>query len=138
MDVLVERTAFEVPGGLTEQQLERRLRQAASQLRGSVPDDALRAQLDRWREEWREAAERDVRESLILEAVARQEQLEVDEDEIRAHIEKLAASQGATAAQLRQAVGEEALASMARVQLLDEKALEFLAAAAKVEETADT
>ena len=46
--------------------------------------------------------------------------------------------QGATLAQLRRAVDPEALEAMARSQLLDDKALEFLVSAAKVEETADT
>jgi trigger factor len=138
LDVLIERTAFEVPVGLAEQQLDRRLRQASAQLHGSVPEDALHAQLDRWREEWRPAAEREVREGLLLEAVARARGLEAGADEIAAHIERLAASQGASAEQLRQALDADALDAMARGQLLDEKALEFLASTAKVEEFADT
>jgi trigger factor len=138
LDVLIERTAFEVPAGLAAQQLDRRLRQASAQLHGSVPEDALHAQLDRWREEWRPAAEREVRESLILEAVARARSLEVGAEELESHIERLAVSQGATAAQLREALDAHALEAMARGQLLDEKALEFLASTAKVEEFADT
>lgn len=138
MDVLVERTSFEVPPGLAEQQLERQLRQAAGRLSGSAPEDQLRAQLERWREEWRPAAEREVREGLLLEAVARERAIEVSDEEVEAHIEKLATSQGLTAEKLRQALDADALVAMARGQLLDEKALEFLAATAKVEETADT
>jgi trigger factor len=138
LDVLIERTAFEVPAGLAEQQLDRRLRQASAQLHGSVREDALHAQLDRWREEWRPAAEREVREGLLLEAVARARGLEVGAEEIASHIERLAASQGASADQLRQALDADALEAMARGQLLDEKALEFLASTAKVEEFADT
>lgn len=138
LDVLIERTAFEVPAGLAEQRLERQLRQAAARFHGQLPDDALRAQLERWREEWRPAAEREVREQLLLEAVAREHHLEVEDAEVAAHIEKLAASQGVTADKLGKAVGEEVLEAMARGQLRDEKALEFLAAKAKVEEIADT
>jgi trigger factor len=138
LDVLIERTAFEVPIGLAEQQLERRLRQASAQLHGSVPEDALHEQLDRWREEWRPAAEREVRESLLLEAVARARGFEVGAEEIAGHVERLAASQGVSAAQLRQALEADALEAMARGQLLDEKALEFLASTAKVEELSDT
>jgi trigger factor len=138
LDVLIERTAFEVPRGLAEQQLERRLRQASARLHGSVPEDALHAQLDRWREEWRPAAEREVREGLLLEAVAREQGLEVVPEEIASHIERLAATQGVGADQLRQAMDADALEAVARGQLLDEKALEFLASTAKVEEFADT
>ena len=35
-----------------------------------MPHDALHRQLDAWRESWRPEAEREVREALLLEAVA--------------------------------------------------------------------
>ncbi len=138
MDALIERTSFAVPVGLAEQQLERQLRQAATRLHEQVPEEALHSQLERWREEWRPVAEREVRESLLLEAVARAQAFEVGDEEIAAHIEALAGSQNVELPQLREALGEEALEAMARGQLMDERALEFLSAAAKVEETTDT
>jgi trigger factor len=138
MDALIERTEFDVPPGLVDQQLERQLRSAHQRFEGQLEHDALHAQLDRWREEWRPAAEREVRERMLLEAVTAQREIEVDDAEVELQIEKLAASQGATAAQLRKAIGDEGLDAASRRQLADEKALEFLVAAAKVEETADS
>jgi trigger factor len=138
VDALIERTPFEVPPGLVEQQLERQLRSAHQRFEGQLDHDALHGQLDRWREEWRPAAEREVREHLLLEAVASQREIAIEEAEVEVQLEKLAASQGTTVAQLRQAVGQETLESVSRRQLADEKALEFLAAAAKVEETSDS
>lgn len=136
MDALIERTPFEVPPGLVEQQLERQLRSAHQRFEGQLEHDVLHAQLDRWREDWRPDAEREVRERLLLDAVTAQREFEVDPAEVAMQIEKLASSQGVTAAQLREALGEEGLEIVSRRQLADEKALEFLTAAAKVEETA--
>lgn len=138
LDALIERTSFDVPPGMVDQQLEHQLRQAVQRLHGQVPDDALREQVERWREEWRSAAEREVREMLLLEAVARERELVASEIEVVEHIDALAASQGVTADQLRQAVDAEALEAMARRQVADEKVLEFLASTAKVEEAADS
>lgn len=138
LSALVERTDFEVPPGMTDQQLEHQLRQAVQRFQGQIPEEALREQVGRWREEWRPEAEREVREMLLLEAIAADRDLSASDEEVEAEIERLAASQGATADQLRQALDADALDAMARRQVVDEKVLEFLAAAAKVEETADT
>jgi trigger factor len=138
LDALIERTDFEVPPGLVDQQLERQLRSAHQRFHDQLGHDELHAQLERWREEWRPAAEREVRERLLLEAIASQREIEVEDAEIEVQIEKLAASQGMSAAQLRKALGEDGLVAASRRQLVDEKVLEFLAATAKVEETADS
>lgn len=138
VDSLIERAEFDVPPGLVEQELEQQLRRAAGQLQQSFPEDVLRQQIGQWQEEWRPAAERQVREALLLEAVAQAEGLEVPSEALEAEIEKVASSQGTTADQLREAVGSEALEGFASRQLLDEQAIEFLAAKAKVEELTDT
>jgi len=139
LDALIERTEFELPPGLVDQQLERQLRSAHQRFHDQLPHDQLHAQLERWREDWRPAAEREVRERLLLDAIARERQIEVDDGEVELQIEKLAASQNLSAAQLRKALGDEdGLVAASRRQLADEKALEFLAATAKVEETADS
>jgi trigger factor len=138
MDALIDRTPFEVPAGMVEQALERQLRAAVQRLHGSVPEDALHEQVQRWREEWRASAEREVREALLLEAVVAAREIGVTDAEVEAHIEQLAQSQGVTPERLRQAAGEDSLVALARRQLADEKALDFLGAAAKVEETTDT
>ncbi len=138
IDSLIERAEFEVPPGMVEQELDRQLRQAAGQFQQSMPEDQLREMISRWSEEWRPGSERNVREALLLEAVAKAEGLEVSEEELEAELEKVAQSQGATVDQLRQAVGNETIEAFARQQRLDEQAVEFLASKAKVAETTDT
>ena len=135
---LVERAEFDVPPGAVDSQLDRRLRMAAQQLQGGVPDEALRGQLDRWREEWRPSAENEVRERWLLDAVAEAQSLEVDDAAISEGVEQLAASQGATPDQLAQQFGQDFLASTVREDLRRDLALDFLTATAKVEEVSDT
>ncbi|HXK24786.1 MAG TPA: trigger factor [Myxococcota bacterium] len=137
LDALLERTQFEVPVGLVERQLERQLRQAAERLEGA-PEDAARAQISRWQEEWRPAAERDVRGMLLLDAVALAKGLEPAQEALGAEIERIAKAQGVSVSRLREALGDDALGRMARSRLREEMALDFLAATAKVEEISDT
>ncbi len=136
LDALIERAPFEVPPGMVERRLQGELESAHRRLEGQVDHDMLHQQLASWREEWRERAERQVREGLLLEAVARAESLSASSDDVEARIEEMAERQGVAPARLRTAYGDDALARALEAQLTDEKALEFLAARAKVEETA--
>jgi trigger factor len=138
MDALIERTPFPVPPRLVDRQRDRQLEAAARRLQGQVPPEALQSQIDRWREEWRPRAERELREVLLLEAVATQQSLEVGDEDLDTAIAAEATSQGMEPAQLRKAYEEGGAIDGFRAQLLERKALEFLIARAKVEETTDT
>jgi trigger factor len=135
LDALIERTRFELPPGMVARQLERLLESAARRLGGALPAAQLEAQLARWREEWRERAEREVREGLLLEAIARARGVEASPEEIEARIGELAREQRVDPARLRRAWGEEGLERALRRQLVDEKVLDFLAGTAKVAES---
>lgn len=138
MDALIERTPFELGPGLVERQLQSRLSGAHQQLQNSVPHEALHEQLARWQEEWRPQAEREVRESLLLEAVGRERALEVDDAELDARIEQIAGQQGQDPKLIRKAYEERDLLDSLRSQLVDEKALAWLCDEAKVEEVSDS
>ena len=138
MDALIERTAFEVPPGMLERRLEQRLAMARQQLGASFPEDELNQRLIEWRERWRPGAERDVREMLLLEAVAREVGCEVDDSEVEERIEQTARDQGIDPARMRQAYGERGMLEAMRAQMVEDKALEFLVSEAKVEEMTGT
>jgi trigger factor len=138
MDSLIERTPFELPPGLVARQLDRQLASARQRLEASVPEQALEAQMERWKEEWRGRAEREVREMLLLEAVAKAEGITAEDEEVEARIEEMANAQGMTPAALRQALGEGDLRGALKAQIVDEKALDLLSREAKVEETTDS
>jgi trigger factor len=138
MDALIERTAFEVPPGMIEQRLEQRLAMARQQLGRAIPEGELNERLIGWREQWRPHAERDVRETLLLETVAREVSCEVEDGEVEERIEQMARDQGIDPARLRRAYEERGMKDALRAQLLEDKALEFLVSEAKVEETTGT
>ena len=138
VDALIERTEFEVGPGLIDRQLQSRLAGAHQQLQASIPHERLHEQLARWQEEWRPQAEREVRQTLLLEAVARERGLEIGEEEIDAQLAELAGEGGPDAAQLRKLYEERNLIEGLRAQLRERKALAWLCGEAKVEEVPDS
>ncbi len=138
VDALIERAPFEVPGGLVDRRLSQRLSSAHQQLESVLPHDELHARLDEWREAWRADAERDVRESLLLEAVAERQELAVSELELSARVEQMARDQGMAPKRLKELYAERGLLDGLRARMRDEKALEFLTSKAKVEATSGT
>jgi trigger factor len=138
LDALLERTSFEVPRGLVDAQLERRLRQAHGELERSVPHDVLHRQMERWQVEWRPAAEREVREELVLDAVVRERGIEVEEGALEARLAELAGPEPRERRKLRKRWEERGLLPALRAAMARERALDILRAEAKVEETTGT
>jgi len=138
MDALIERTEFEVPPGLVERRLSQRLEAAHQQLAQFMPHDEIHGRLGQWREEWRPEAEREVRETLLLEAVASERSIEASDEDVTARIEEMARDQGMAADRLRSAYEERGLISSLGAHIAEQKALEFLLAEAKVAQTAGT
>jgi trigger factor len=138
MDALIDRTAFEVPPGMIERRLEQRLAMARQQLGSAIPEEELSGHMVEWRERWRPGAERDVRETLLLEAVAGEVGCEVEDGEVEERLEQMAREQGIDPARLRQAYRERGMLDALRAQMVEDKALEFLVSEAKVEEITGT
>jgi trigger factor len=138
MGALLERMEFDVPPGLVERQLHNQLASAHRRMEGQVDDDVIHAQLERWREEWRPRAERDVRETLTLQAIAETESIHVEDAEVHARIDELVGAQQTSDARLRELREDEQLIGALRLQLRDEKVLDFLGSQAKIEENSGT
>jgi trigger factor len=138
LDALVARTSFALPPGMVARQLDRLLENAARRLAGAIPPQQLELQIGRWKEEWRPRAEREVREMLLLEAIAKARSIEAEPAEIEARVGELAREQRIDPARLRRSFGEEGLERVVRAQLVDEKVLAFLASMAKVDESSDS
>lgn len=135
VDALIERTEFEVPPGVVERQLQSRLQTMHRQLEGRVPEDALSAELGRMREAGRAPAERRVRESYLLQAVAESQQLSVTPEELDERLGELAAAEGYPAADFSAMAREQGWSDAIEAELLEQRALDFLAAEATVEES---
>ena len=75
----------------------------------------------------RPGAEKRLKENLVLEAIAKAENLEVSEEEIEAEFEKMATMYGMEVEQIKNSIGKSETDSI-RSSLLNTKALDFLVA----------
>jgi len=137
MDSLLERTSFEVPPGMVEGRLNQRLEMAARQL-GPAFGEELPNQLARWREEWRDQSERDIKEHLLLEAVAKEKAFEATDADVEERLDQMARDQGVDRERLRTAYEQPGMADGLRAEIASDLALDFLKAEAKVEEVSGT
>ncbi|NOT32583.1 MAG: trigger factor [Candidatus Eisenbacteria bacterium] len=94
-DELVRRNALELPERLVAFMLDRVVREAAQ---GREVPDHLAAEMSG---RYRPGVERSLRRELILDAIARQEQLSVSDEEIAAEIDRIAAADPRQAARVR-------------------------------------
>jgi trigger factor len=137
LDSLIEKTDCEVPAGVVERQLMGQISSMQKQYEGKVPDEMLRTQLMRMAEEGRSGAERRVREAFLLEAVARAEDLEVAEEDLDLRLDEMAKEQGIPVPQMRKLAETRGIRDAIRAEMLEDKALAFLASQATVEEIED-
>lgn len=132
LEKLVENNEFDVPQGMIEEQLsslvdELRMRQAYM---GRDPkslkfSDAEMADL-------RTRAEFAARASCVLDGVARQESLEVSDDDLEAKIAEMAEQRGQPVEAIKGYIEQEGAASMLKARILEEKTLDWLIDNAKV------
>lgn len=137
LDALIARVPFDVPAGLIEERLRRRLHSASHDLehRGAGRA-AIDRQMAHFEQEWRPLVEREIREEWLLDAVAGAESIVADDAEVEARFERIAEEQGGDVAKLRKAYREAGLVEAIRAQVVEDKAVEFLLSEAKVEDVA--
>ena len=119
---------------MIERRLEQQLQRAHDQLARSMPHEELHRRLSEWSEAWRPEAEREVREHLLLEAIAAQNDLRVEDTEVEEKLNQLAREQGLDPDRLRKAYEEQGVLGALRAQISADKAFELLVAGAKIEE----
>lgn len=137
MASLVEQTDFEVPPGIVERQLQHQIESFRREYASQVPPEALQSQLVRMAEDGRDAAARRVREGFLLEAVAAAEKIEATDADVDARLEEMANDRGMPPQQLRKIASEQSWREAIRSELVDQKALDFLAEGAEVEEISE-
>lgn len=132
---VTEMNPFPVPKSLVERQLAARLSRVVAQLRGQLPQDELARMIERWREEWRPEAERDVRLALLVPEIAREEEIEVSEQDVDDQLRQLAEREGKSLSQLKRSYRERGLLSALRDGLLEQQVVEFLVTEATLSAT---
>lgn len=135
LDALLERCDFEAPPGVVERQLQSQIQSMHQRFEGQVPEDVLHAQLRRMQEDGRPAAEKRVREALVIEAIAEAQSIEVSSDDIDARLAEMAEAQGMEVEQLRGMAEAQGWLDGIEMELRDKKVYAVLAADAEIEET---
>ena len=128
---LIRRNRFELPGRLVDYTLDRVIREATG---SREVHGTLRKELE---ERYRPGVERSLRLEVLLDAVARQEKLEVGEEEVAAEIQRMAEADPRQASRVRARYLSAERRQALRESLLERKAMDWLINAAEVrEETA--
>jgi len=132
LGALAERTHIEIPPAMLRQRLDQRIHLAYRQFARLLAPQELQAQAQHWREEWKPDVEREIREFLLLEAVAEEREIAVPDGELDGHIDALAREQGMAPERLHKAYEERRLREELRRRIRRQRALEFLLSAASI------
>jgi trigger factor len=127
LDEVIRRNSFDAPDCLVDEELESHARRIASGLaRQGI--DVNKTHID-WKkvfEEERPEAEKAVRRSIVLDAIAKQEKIEATEEEVEAEFQRLAQGTGKTVVALRAQFEKDNKTHSFREHLRQNKALDFI------------
>ncbi|HWW62799.1 MAG TPA: trigger factor [Thermoanaerobaculia bacterium] len=130
-EALIAAHAFDVPQTLVEEELEKSVNNYARYL-ASQGVDLEKAEID-WRkigEEFRDEAVKRVKRSLIFEAIAKKEKIEVSDVEVDAEIRRAAREQDRDFAEVKHRLKHDGGYEALRASMAQEKALELVLGAA--------
>jgi len=132
---LAARVTFDVPDALIERELERRIEEFVRRL-VEQGVDPRQAGIDwqRFRDNQRDSARETVASAIVLDEIARREQLAVESGEVDAEIEKYAAAMNRPAGAVRARLEKEGRISSLYTSLRREKAVDFLRTRATIAE----
>ena len=130
---LSARITFELPASLVDREMDRRLEEFARQLM-SQNVDPRQAGIDwaQFREAQREPARDAVASALVLDEIARREQITVSPEDVDKEIERFAARAGRTPAALRAQLEKEGGISRLYAGLRREKAVDLALSRANI------
>jgi trigger factor len=131
LDALVAANPFPVPAGLVDQHLGRRLMQAMQQLQ-QFPPEQLVPMIERWREEWRDPAERDVRLSFLLSEISGAEEISASDEDVEERMRMIAEAEGQPLQMVQKAYKDRGLEDALRASLVEERVVELLVSEASV------
>ena len=128
---LIERNPFQVPRSLVDRAVDMMLDGALRNMSRSGFDlRQLNLDFNSLRAELRPRAEQEVRGTLVLEAIAKQEKVEAGEADVEARLVQMATEAGLDPAQLTRTVTPEQRESLT-LRLREEKTIELVKASAK-------
>jgi trigger factor len=124
---------FEIPASLVEREIDRRIEDFARRLM-EQNIDPRQAGIDwqAFRDSQREVAREAVASALVIDEVARREQLQVDDEELEREVGRYAERAGRTPAAVRAALEKEGGMSRVYAGLRREKSIDFLLSRATI------
>jgi trigger factor len=135
LDSIIERQTIDVPECMVQDETEAYLRRFANSL-AYQGIDVNQASID-WKkmlDEERPRAEQNVRRSIFLDAIARQEGIEVTDVEMESELQKIAEGTGKSAAAVRAQFEKEERIQSLEQHLRQNKALDFIYRNANISE----
>ncbi len=130
---LVEANPIEVPPAMVERQLASMMEDAERLLQQN-PDPKLVEAVEKLRTDLRPQAEKRVAALLLLEAVARMEDVQVSEEELNGRIQELARENRMTAKQVKQQLRSNDQLDALRYSLVQDKTLDLILENAEIQE----
>jgi trigger factor len=134
VEALIAKANFEVPEALVERHMLARTRGAAENL-AMQGVDPRKANIDwkQFHEGQREAAVRGAKADILLDEIARREGISIGDAEVEAEITRLAERMGRPREKVRLAMEKEGEIAALKARLREERTLDLLKAAAKME-----
>lgn len=134
-DHIASKVEMTLPENLVKRQADRVVnRRAVNLLMRGLPRDRVEANIDKLKEGSEAEAERELKLFFMLSRVAEEKSLSVDEDEVNGEIAMQAINNGQRPEAVKRRMEKDGSIQNLYQQMLDNKALDSLAEAAKVEE----
>jgi len=135
MEEIFERNPFELPRSMVERELQRMLDTIRYRLSSqNLTLEQAGMDEDAFRERNREAAEKKVRQSILLDKIAVQERFEISEEELDRGLHEVAEEGKQPYEKVRNFYQKHELIEPYRQQLLEEKVMKFLRDQAEITE----
>lgn len=133
MDELLQRHSFEVPETMVELQIQQMIQNTRRRLvaQGLTLEQAGHSE-EQMRVQYRDAALKAVRTALILEGIAKQEGMEVTEEDLGEAYQKISQRTGQATEEVKKVYEDPAALDALKGNLIEEKTLDFLREKAKM------
>ena len=132
IEQLVDKNPFDVPRVMVDRGADAMLRGALNAMaQGGVDPRTLNLDLDKLRDELRPRADREVKGTLILDAIAEKHGLQASDEDVDKKIAELAAESGTAVSQVRKQFRDAEAREALSMRLREEKTIEFLRSRAK-------
>ncbi|MCD8231228.1 MAG: trigger factor [Clostridiales bacterium] len=130
MEKIVEKSKMDIPAAMIDAQCEQMINQFAQQMaqQGLSMDQYLQfsgTTVDQLKEQVRPDAETRIKNDLVLDAIAKAENIVITDEDVDAEIEKMASMYQMEADQLRSYIGEDEKENM-KLDLASQKAMQFV------------